>query len=210
MRRLSSRSILNSSRLGGIILRDEAAVVRLQREIGPERAAQQIDQGAVLAEVALGRAHLPRRKREPVAPQHGAEPRGFAERVAQRGEIARAAAAEREALQRPRNVGAAPQRRAQVLAQPLGAEEELDRVEPVGDRARVGEGRREPLGEQPRSGPRDGPVDGGEEAAAALAGESLRQLEIAPCRGVDLHHGAGRSRRGVPRRGSRPCCVSST
>ncbi len=53
------------------------------------------------------------------------------------------------------------------------------------------------IGEEPRAGSRDGPVDRRGEAALALAREGCRQFEIAPGRGVDLHDRGGHD---LPRR----------
>ena len=70
-------------------------------------------------------------------------------------------------------------------------DEELHQVEPALDLGPLGERRGDPLGQQPRAGPGQGAVDGGEQAALAPPVEPAHQLEIAPRRRIDLHRAVG-------------------
>ena len=67
------------------------------------------------------------------------------------------------------------------------ADIELDGVEPCGDRRTLGQGCRELVGEEAGTCRCHRPVDRREKAPLALAGEGRHQLEVAPCRRVDLH-----------------------
>ena len=127
---------------------------------------------------------------------------GLAEPVAQRGEVARAAAPEAEAGQGALDVGAAAQELAQRRPHIGAVDEELHRVEPRRDRLGRGQRGGKLLGEEPRSGSGQGAVDRGEEAAAAFARQGRHQFEVAPGGGVDLHDRIGRDqlRRGEMRR----------
>src|SRR6516225_1940079 len=83
----------------------------------------------------------------------------LAERLAQCREVAWATAAEAEPGQRPFDVGAMTEALAQCGA-PFWVEDiEFDRIEPRGNRRGLSQGCREVLGEQPRPGRGDGPID---------------------------------------------------
>ena len=122
--------------------------------------------------------------------------------VAQRGEIARAAAIEAEARQRAQEIRRRGEALAQGFAQRRRLDEEGQRVEPLVDLAGVGERARQALGEQARAGGRRGHVDRGDERARALARERAGEFEIGARRGVDFEPGAARAprRRREPRR----------
>ena len=63
---------------------------------------------------------------------------------------------------------------------------------PLTDRVRIGERRREPLRQKPRTRRGHSPVDGGKQRAAPFAGKRTDKLEIAACRLVDEQRRAGR------------------
>ncbi len=149
--------------------------------------AEAVDQHAMFAQFHDRLTQQPFGCRFRPGRQQRLEARRDRKSVAQAGQIARSAAAERQPRQRPRHVRAFLQQRAQILAQPLLAHEELDQVEPGVDRLRIGQ-RPGQIGRQaPRAGPGHGPVDRGEQAAAPLARQRLDQFQIAPGRGIDLH-----------------------
>ena len=104
---------------------------------------------------------------------------------ADRREIARAAAAERQAGQRPADVGRFGQRRPAIPPQHRIVREQRYRIEPVTDRLRIGERRRQPLGQQPGAARRDGAVDRIDEAPLPLARQRAGDLEIGAARLVD-------------------------
>ncbi len=112
---------------------------------------------------------------------------GLSQRLAERRKVAWAAAAEAEAGQTPLDVRAALQPLAQSLAQLRAVHKKLDRVEPLGDRSRLGQWRRQVIGEEAGAGPGHRMVDRREQAPLALAGEGRHEFEIAPRRRIDLH-----------------------
>ena len=111
--------------------------------------------------------------------------------VADGGEIARTAAADREPRQRAGEIGRRLQSRARVGARRGVVDKARDRVEPLRDRRRIGQRRREPLRQQPRAGRGHGAVDGIEQRAAPLAAERAHQFEVAARGLVDRHGRAG-------------------
>ena len=82
-------------------------------------------------------------------------------------------------------------------------DEEVERIEPIVDRLRIGQRAREPLGEKPRAGRRRREVDGGKKRAVARAAQGFGQFEIGAGRGIDLERraagAAGRRRQSRPR-----------
>ena len=82
------------------------------------------------------------------------------------------------------------------------ARKTCDRVEPPGNLRRIGQRRRQSLGEQPRSGRGHGAVDGIEQGAAPVSGQRAHQFEIAAGRLIDRHAGPGALAQG--RRHRRP------
>ena len=124
---------------------DEAAVARQQRQLRGQRAGQAVDQGAD-ARPTIALARMQRGRRPSSSARSSARKRGVsAERVAHRGEIARAAAAERDARQRALDIGAARAGARALGAQAPGVDEERHRVEPAVDRAGIGQRRRQML-----------------------------------------------------------------
>ena len=102
MRRLSSRSLAQLVELCRISGRDKSAVAGEERQLGGERPREPLDEDAVLAEPrfaprrrALGQRHETRRR------EHVPAATRSRRALAQRGEIARAAAAEAEPGQAP-------------------------------------------------------------------------------------------------------------
>ena len=98
------------------------------------------------------------------------------ETIANRGEIARAAARHHQPSQRAGEVGRGGEARADVAAQERVGREQLDRVEPARDHGGVGQRGGKALRQQPRAGDGDGAVDGADQRAAALAGLRAHQL----------------------------------
>ncbi len=151
----------------------------------------------MLAEPAPRLGEPQRQRHEARVGEHLPQAPGLAQRLAQRREIARAAAPEAQSRQGPLEVWAAPQPRPQSGRQLGAIDQESDCVEARRDRGGVGQRCGEMLGQEPRPTGGDGPVERRQEAAAALAREARRQFEIAPGRRVDLHD---RPRRHPPRR----------
>ena len=187
MRRLSSRSPRNSSSAAEY---SRAMKPPSRASTGRSAASARVRRSTsseMLAEIALGAGE---ERRHALAAHEAAQGRGFAQRVAQARQIARAAAPQRQPRHRARHVGGAAQEVADVAAQALLASEEGDRVEPLVDRGAVCQRRREMRCEEARAGAGDAAVDGREQAALALAGEGLAEFEIAPRRRVDLQERA--------------------
>ena len=176
---------------GLIAFADEAAVALDQRQLVGERALE------LAREIARGAAQrLHHGQRFPAAALRAAPSRASAcvggeNAVAQAGQIARAAASDRQPRQRARHVGRGAQRGADIVARRAVGDEGRDRIQPPRDRRAVGERRREPLRQQPRAGGGHGAVDRIEQRAAPLAGQRARQFEIGAGGGVDRHGGAG-------------------
>ena len=105
-------------------------------------------------------------------------------------QIARPAAAERQARERALQVRAPLELGAQIGAQRRGVQQGLDGIETLADRLGRGQRRREAGREQAAAGGGHGAVHRGEQAALALAGEAREQLEVAPRRGIDQQVGA--------------------
>ena len=139
---------------GLIAFAHEAAVALDQRQLFGKRALEFARQ---IARRAAQRLHD--RRRSPAAELSSCASRASAasaasNAVAQAGEIARAAASDRQPRQRARHVGRRAQRGAEVVARRAVGDEGGDGIEPPRDRGAVGERRRQPLRQQPRSGRR--------------------------------------------------------
>ena len=120
------------------------------------------------------------------------------EAVAQAGEVARAAALEPEARQRPREVGRALQHPAQPVAQVAVVGEERDRIVPRPDGVDLGERPGQALRQKPRPARGHGPVDGGERRfppARRKACGSVRDWRASPRRWTSAAPGAVAARR---------------
>src|SRR3954451_8698677 len=109
-------------------LADEATVAGEERRLVDEVAGEPVREtvGGLEAAPHPGERRLPG--------QHFAQPLGPLQRLGDGQEVARAAAAEAEAGERPLQVRAAAQRLANLVAQRFGISEALDRVEPGADR----------------------------------------------------------------------------
>jgi hypothetical protein len=122
-------------------------------------------------------------------PWQFSEPRSDARRrpnpVTNGGEVARPAAADHETGQRARHVRRDVQKLAGLLPGQRVADENLDGVEPVRDRLGLGQGRGEPLREEPRARRCHRAVDGGEQRAAPFAAECPHQFEVRARRLID-------------------------
>ncbi len=173
--------------LGRVATGDKPAVAGEERQFGGEGAAEALDQRSMLAEALLGFGESVGQGHQPRRGQLGPQRSGLAERVAQRGEVARSATAEAEASERALDIGAAAQPLAQTGAGVGPVEEELHCIEPRRDCRGVGQRCGEVLREEACAGAGLSPIDRGEKAAATLAGEGRGQLQIAPGGGVDLH-----------------------
>ena len=108
-----------------------------------------------------------------------------------RQQVARAAAAECCAGQRPLQVRAAAEQGARLLPQRLAQQQALDGVEPGADGGGVGERGRDALGQEAGAGTGDGAVDRVQERALASAGEAPGQLQVATGGTVDLQDAVG-------------------
>ena len=115
------------------------------------------------------------------------EGRRARQRIADRTEVARTTAAQRQARGRALDVGTALEDRAHLGAQAGLVVEELHDVEALVDRLGVGERGGEALCKEACTGARQGAIDHAEHTCAPTAREVLHQLEVAPGRGVDDH-----------------------
>ena len=173
-----------------IAFADKAAVALDQRQLFGQRAFEFARQLARrLAQRRHDRNDILRRLVELRQPRQRLV--GGEDAVAQAGEIARAAAPDRQPRQRARHVGRGAQRGADIVARGGVGHEGADRIEPARDRGAVGQRRGEPLCQQARSGRGHRAVDRVEQRAAPFAGQRARQFEIGAGGGVDRHGGAG-------------------
>ena len=115
---------------------------------------------------------------------------GPGQTVADGRQVARAAAAQGEARQRPFHVRAALQAIPDSAARRLTLDKELHHVQPARDGLRIGERSGEMGGQEPAAGAGRGAVDQIEQAVPPLAGQALDELQVAPGGGVDFHGGA--------------------
>ena len=145
----------------------------------------------MLAEPLFGGGEQFRQRQEAGRQKRGSDSAGLAEPVAQGGEVARAAAPERQAAQGALDIGTMLQALAQGGARVRPLDKERDRVEPRFDLLRDRQRPREMLGEKARAGAGQGAIDRRQKTAAPLAREALGQFEVAPRRSVDLHDRAG-------------------
>ena len=99
--------------------------------------------------------------------------------VADGGEIARAAAANRQTGERAGEIGRHLQLGAGVGARRDILDETRHRIQSLPDGVRIGERRRQPLCEEPRACRGHAAVDRFQQRAAPLAGERAHQFEIA-------------------------------
>ena len=179
---------------GDVAAGDEAAVAREQGQVGGERAGQPVDEHVVDAEAGdrVGEAVGKRCQSSGTVGEVRPQGIGGAQRVAQRGEVARTAAADAQAPERALDVAATGKQIAYRFARLVRGDEERHHVEPHGNGCRVGRGSGEARREQTSAGRRSRAVHDVEKAAAATAVERPHELEIAPRRRVDGHHGAVR------------------
>ncbi len=164
---------------------DEAAVAREKRQVLAECGSEaQAERGIDPARGACGVGEV--RRQIGLFEQPGRERGGGREAVAQRREVAWAAAPEAQPRQGARHVGGPLQHGPDLAAPPPILDPEGDRVEPLSDRDRIGQRAGEPLGEQPAAARRHGRVDRVEQRAYPLAAERAGHLEVGPGRSVDL------------------------
>ena len=169
------------------------------RRLGHQRGVEPPGQRRMAAEVACGR--LQRRGR---VRQQRADPPRLPQPVAQRAQVARPAAAERQPRQRAVEVGHLPQCLAQVAAQVAPGQKMGDRVVAIADHAEVAGRACQPPLQEARAPGGHGAVDAGEKRAVAPAGKAADDLETAPGRGVDLHRATRRLAQGRPEERHRP------
>ena len=170
--------------------RHEAAVTGEQRKVGSQRLVERLDRRVVPGEGGGRAIDLSGRGGRPAVDEPGQAP-GAGQRLADRGEVARPAAAEREARHRPFQIGTGGEYLPAGGPQRGVHGEMLHRVLASGDRLAVGQRRAEAFRERPGAGAGDGQVYDREQRAAAFAGERSGYLEIASCRGVDFHSRPG-------------------
>ncbi len=146
----------------------EAAIAPVQRQFVAQRRGEVVLQRAV-------RIHDPRAGRSEILPgsrrfsQRASDLARDPQSVADRGEIARAAAIEAQAQQRANEIRRCAQRRAQIRPQARFRCEIIDSVETLNDLARPRQGACQSLGEQAGAGGGHGQVDRGEQGAGPLA-----------------------------------------
>ena len=179
--------------LGPVALAHEAAVAHQQWRLVGQCLGERRD-GVAMAGAAQDDLGERRRRRQQglgLGAQRVRQRLTQIQPVAQGGEVARAAAADRQALQGAFDIRHASQRLAHAIAHRRPFDEELHQVEPTFDLGPVGQGRGDALGQQARARAGQGAVDGGEQAAIAPPVEALHQLEVAARRRVDLHRAVG-------------------
>ena len=140
-----------------------------------------------------------------------ARSRGGEHAVADGGEIARPAAADREPRQRAGKIGRGVERARSSARGAASLDKARDGVEPSRDRRRIGQRRRKPLRQQPRAGRGHGAVDGVEQRAAPLAATSVRiSSRLARVAWSIAMVAPALSRIGGDSGGRLPICVRST
>ena len=179
--------------LGPVALPYETAVAHQKRRLVSQSFGQRRHGGAVVR--AGGDDFGQRRRRRQQGLGLGAQRVGQRlarfQTVAQGGKIARAAAADGQALQGAFDIGRTPQRLAYPFAHGRPLDEELHQVEPALDLAALCKRCCDAFGQQAGAGTGQSAVDGGQQAAVAPPIEAFHQLEITPRRRVDLHRAVG-------------------
>ena len=169
--------------------RDETSVADIKRQLIAKRAAKTLDQFAMVAEVPervgyafggdrvsfRGVENPPNIRRRPKAVPH-------------RGQIPGAAATEHQPGQRAFDIGTTPEGIGKVVAKPFRDNEVLNHVETQRDGFNVAQGRRQLRPQKPGAGAGQGLVDNAQKTVFSRPGERHRQFQVAPGRGVDLHH----------------------
>ena len=171
-------------------LGDEAAIAGLQRQFRGQGGGEPcLERGGGAAQGIRRRSNLVRRRQ-----QRGrrrikgrGQRMGGGKPACHRGQIARAAAAEREARQRTRHVGCRFEAAARLVAEIAAFDEPFDRVETGGDGGGVGQRRGEAGGQFARAGARHRAVDHAEQRAFGFALQGLHQFEIGAGRRIDRH-----------------------
>ena len=174
--------------------RDKAAIAGQKRQLLCEHQAKRFTQGGrdlahrlALACDVVGK----RQKRGRGVIEQACKRVSGGEPVAHGGEIARAAAAEREARKSARDIGRGFQHGAEGVAKIAGIMQPFDGIEAAVDVLPVRQGCGEAAAEFARACPRHRPVDGGEKRAPCFTLECLHQFEIGAGSGVDCHRVAG-------------------
>ena len=166
---------------------DEFAVAGEERRFVDQRLAETSDEGGMAAEGVAGGGEDLRN----VAVKGLAQALGLGEAVAEGGEVAGAAAVEREAREGALEVGDAAEEVAGRAGDGGFGVEVGDGALAGADEAGVGRRGVEAGLEQAGTAAGQRAVDGGEERALAAAGHGAGELEVAAGGGVDLHQAAG-------------------
>ena len=139
-------------------------------------------------------AKLPRRLRQrivQIAEQIAQGPRRL-DAIAQRAEIARTAAPDRQTAKRARQIGRVAQGFAQTRPQIIRAHQTGHRILTAHDGARIGQRSGKARAQLTRTGRRHRAIDGAEQAAGTATRECLAEFQIAPRGGIDGHETVGR------------------
>ena len=124
--------------------------------------------------------------------QHLCKPCRARQRVPHPRQIARSAAADGDAAERPRQIGQRRQQRPDFFAKPRFIDETGNFIEPGADRRRIEQRVGEPRGQRPRSRRRHREIDDREQAALLGPGQGARQFEIGPGGGIDQQTRGGK------------------
>ena len=170
---------------------DVAAVAGKQRQFLGKRAAKALDQGFVMAQILKRARQMRRRVGRSAIDQNPAQFGGQDQPVADRGEVARAAAPDGQPRQCALQIGRAAQGGAQILAHPGLIEEIGQAIVAAFDFRPVGERRRQACRQQARAAAGDGAVDGRQQASRTFAVQGADQFQVPPRRLIDFHDGAG-------------------
>ena len=181
-------------------LAHEATVALEKRHVVGQRRGQRLQAMARQRRQSGGGAGKFGRQ---IAVEAGGDRHSGLQPVADRGKVARTAAAQRQPRQRPLRVRQSAQCRAQALAGGHVDDEMRHRSLALADRRRIGQRPGEAPGEKSPAGAGDGPVDGGEKTALPLAGNGAGELQRGAGRRIDLHERAGRNALGPLQGGAR-------
>ena len=169
-------------------LADHAALAQRRRRFVADRAAKKLGQVGQPGEVVTRLGD----EGDPVLIERRDDGRQGVERVAQRGQVARAGAAEHDAARDPLDVGHLFELTADALAGEIVGDEVRDRILAGDDSRRVGQGHAKPVAELARADRVVGAVYGlVERAILRVAAHRPLDLERAPTVVVDLDIAGG-------------------
>ena len=174
---------------------DEAAVAGDERQFAGQHHRETLlqGQGGLVHGGAFMRNFVRQgQKRGGRGVERAAKLMGGGKPVPHGGEIARAAAAEREARQGAGDIGGGFEAHAEITPHVAGIQQPFDGVEAAVDGGGIGQGRGEAAAKLARARTRHRAVDDGEERACRVALKGADEFEIGAGRRVDRHGvGAG-------------------